>query len=343
MEIENEASDIDYKPEAFERRNHILGENAIHLGSELHHLPRHYDSDEINREEPQQLFPRLRDHEEEIKLATIVEDAERQHILHDLKEAQHLLNEEEEKQNLFHQNFSFQANREELSHQSSFQIHDNQFHSFSSNEADRGAHNHNAEQRNEHNANDLNIENQFYQNRIHYLYQNINNLNEILGLIMNNSDVARSLNSNINNLNNVSRALSETLQSLQANIINNQNEISGQLEDIRRILGLPHNEAGNNRVEQNLGNNPNRQDVQPEQGNLWKERVRERLNMLFRRAHRYTRTTQFKLEMIFIMSAMSLIICLYSIPQTTKTGVDIIDWLESSRTARSLLLVKEMF
>lgn len=165
------------------------------------------------------------------------------------------------------------------------------------------------------------------------LLLNISNLREIIGTLVVNNEESGNPDPNIRNLSNFNAHISQALTNVEANLLN-QNGIQEQLNDIRRLLGLPQEiGAGNN--SQGRGG---AQQQQPEPA--WKRNAKAFARRIMLRVQDYTKSSQFKLDMIFLMSAMLIVINLHLIPENKlKNGVDLIDWLAYSRYSKVLVWV----
>lgn len=180
------------------------------------------------------------------------------------------------------------------------------------------------------------MDDQFYEHSLHYLVQNVNNLREIIGSILSNNEAARDLNSNLQQLNNFNVSLAHALNNVQSNLMNNQNEIHGQLDGIRRLLGVAGSGIGDDALGGfgMGGQQPANQPVQV----TWRDRSRVYLRKFLEGVKNYTKTSQFKLDMILLMSAMLIIINLHLIPEKNKKDpVDLIEWLANSRASKVLI------
>ena len=169
--------------------------------------------------------------------------------------------------------------------------------------------------------------------RLLELLLNISNLREIIGTLVVNNEESGNPDPNIRNLSNFNAHISQALTNVEANLLN-QNGIQEQLNDIRRLLGLPQEiGAGNN--SQGRGG---AQQQQPEPA--WKRNAKAFARRIMLRVQDYTKSSQFKLDMIFLMSAMLIVINLHLIPENKlKNGVDLIDWLAYSRYSKVLVWV----
>jgi len=76
----------------------------------------------------------------------------------------------------------------------------------------------------------------FNSNNLQYLTQNLENLREVLQVVALNSEIAQSLNNDIQSRNVFDLGTAQALNNAQTRILNSQNQVYEQLQQLRSII-----------------------------------------------------------------------------------------------------------
>lgn len=79
-------------------------------------------------------------------------------------------------------------------------------------------------------------EDYFNSNNLQYLTQNLENLREVLQVVTLNSEIAQSINSDIQSRNAFDLGTAQALNNAQTRILNSQNQVYEQLQQLRSII-----------------------------------------------------------------------------------------------------------
>ena len=189
------------------------------------------------------------------------------------------------------------------------------------------------------NPNDPNLDAEFYQHSLQYLVQNLNNLRDTLQTIITSNEI----NQEIGAANQP--AINQRAENgLQAGILNNENQITDQLLNLRRILS--GNMENNNPQNNPFGWAPNNQAVpnNPENANSLVTRFTNWSNNLEASARQFISTIPKDANtfswIIFFISIALFIIGYSTVPDLQQKDPEyFIDWLAYHKSSRFFLLV----